>query len=553
MTRLELRKLINKWIDSSLTEAESERLQSELMASPEARVDFLRLTRLVGDIQNLSNDPSASSTMALDSSAKRNRKQPKKIRHWWGYGGAAAAILCAVGLSLFTLTNNSNQQLVQSSGQPRGQSAPDQEFASSGCALFKQSVAADISGKAFKSGDVIDPTTIEIKSGMARFDFLCGASVVIEGPAQLEFINAWEARLKSGKLRAYVPTAARGFLVHTPDMKVEDRGTEFAINVSDGQSAVGVFKGEVIAFPLAGDAITLTEGKSISNVNRRAISGSTNDQRFIDPSQRLNSDARPSRLDMWQAWLKQAINDPRLLRAYTFEEKIDTIWTSSIPDIKAPGDESKSGTVIGAEFAKARWPTTQAVSFKRPNDRIRIDMTGSYSKFTYVSWVRLDALDKPYISLLLTDRFDPGQPHWQILSDGRVKLSMVFPPDDYPPELRYELKGKRTKFDQDFITPVVFDRLNLGRWRCLAVSYDNHTGECVQYVDGVEVLRMIDAKHIPDRPFTMGFAEIGNWGVPVDFPSAIRNFNGAIDDFLIYSDILSPYEIREIYDLGHPD
>ncbi|QDV17591.1 FecR protein [Gimesia panareensis] len=91
-----------------------------------------------------------------------------------------------------------------------------------------------------------------LKSGIARIRFESGAGVVLEGPAQIELRSSLNAKLKYGKLAAYVPDEAHGFTVDTPKMEIVDQGTRFGTVVDPfGKAEVHVFEGEVDIKPKA--------------------------------------------------------------------------------------------------------------------------------------------------------------------------------------------------------------------------------------------------------------------------------------------------------------
>ena len=52
----------------------------------------------------------------------------------------------------------------------------------------------------------------------------------------------------------------------------------------------------------------------------------------------------------------------------------------------------------------------------------------------------------------------------------------------------------------------------------------------------------------------IGDASIGNWNEPTrgDPQFALRNLNGAIDEFTIFSEALSAAEISDLYTQGRP-
>ncbi len=105
-----------------------------------------------------------------------------------------------------------------------------------------------------------------------------------------------------------------------------------------------------------------------------------------------------------------------------------------------------------------------------------------------------------------------------------------------------------------YYSKPVFTADSLGRWHHLAVTYDNTSGEVIQYFDAQEVSREISPLHQPARPITFGPCEIGNWGLPTqNHDSPIRNLNGAIDEFAIYQSVLSPTEILQQFETGKPE
>jgi hypothetical protein len=51
----------------------------------------------------------------------------------------------------------------------------------------------------------------------------------------------------------------------------------------------------------------------------------------------------------------------------------------------------------------------------------------------------------------------------------------------------------------------------------------------------------------------IGDAEIGNWGLPTtESGNPVRNFNGRIDEILLFGEALSPDEVRSLYERGRP-
>ena len=69
---------------------------------------------------------------------------------------------------------------------------------------------------------------------------------------------------------------------------------------------------------------------------------------------------------------------------------------------------------------------------------------------------------------------------------------------------------------------------------------------------------MLSQEAIPDHqlvPVTrIGMASMGNWSTPTkpDVDFAIRNLNGSVDEFALFSAALSAEEIEEFYEKGRP-
>lgn len=416
------------------------------------------------------------------------------------------------------------------------ESVTDNEATSNGVAMLSQTMDAEFVQSTLRSGDTLTPGTIKLAKGLAQIEFFSGATALVEGAAEIEVISAWEARCKSGRVRVHVPPAAKGFLMHAPGLKLEDLGTEFALNVQDQSSAVHVFEGEVIAHTDKAPA-SLTEGMTLGSTSTGFLP--------INELQGLVKQRQTQRLARWQAWSQEARKDPRLVAYYTFKHWENDRWDRMVNNFAEPRQPRSDGGAVGAQWTEGRWPGKEALEFKRPGDRVRMNLDGSYQAITLTCWVKVDSVDKKYNSLLLTDGYDNGEPHWQIHEDGSLMFSIMYRPAD---------AAKNVKYNQMYFSRPVFTADSLGRWHHLAVTYDNRSGQVIQYFDGQEVSREVSKLHAPGRDINFGPCEIGNWGLPTDghlFP--IRNLNGAIDEFAIYGAVLSASEIHTMYQQGRPE
>jgi ferric-dicitrate binding protein FerR (iron transport regulator) len=411
-----------------------------------------------------------------------------------------------------------------------------EEPTSSGVAILSQTYDAEFSRGGLRSGDTLAPGGIRLLKGLAQVEFFSGATVLMEGDAEVQVISAWEARCLRGRVRVQVPPAARGFLMHAPGMKLEDLGTEFGLNVQDGESAVQVVEGEVIAHTKE-TPVSLKQGMRLGRTDAPFLA--------VGELQTLMKQQEARRHEAWQGWFKLARRDPRLIALYDFSHREAGGWDRSVPNLAEHGAARSDGGAVGARWTQGRWPGKGALEFKRPGDRVRLHLDGACSALTLACWVKVDSVDKKYNSLLLTDGYDDGEPHWQIFEDGSLMFSIAYRPAG---------AAKPGKFNQMYFSKPVFAADSLGRWHHLAVSYDAASGEVVQYFDGAEAGREVSPLHQPGRPVSFGPCEVGNWGLPTQgHPFPIRNLNGAIDEFCIYNAVLPPREIRAVYQAGRPE
>jgi hypothetical protein len=511
-----LNEAIDHHLDGTLSPEDFTRLQETLLTDPAARSLLRQRSQMDATLRDWTLSRQSTPLTAWQPSPK-----PPTPSSWFSRPIQLTLATAAAITLAFLLW-------------PKETSTP--EATSSGVAMLSQTLDAEFAHSPLRSGDTITPRTIQLTKGLTQIEFFSGATALLEGAAELEIISSWEARCLSGRIRVHVPPAAKGFLLHAPGMKLEDLGTEFALNVKDNSSAVYVFEGEVIAHTNRTSS-SLKQGMTLGNT--------TTDFLPITELHDLLTQRQQRRFDAWQDWSQQARTDPRLIAYYTFKHSTDDRWDRLVNNFTEPRNPKHSGGAVGARWTEGRWPGKEALEFKRPGDRVRMSLEGTHSALTLSCWVKVDSVDKKYNSLLLTDGYDNGEPHWQIYQDGSLMFSIMYRPGDVP---------KSAKYNQIYYSKPVFTADSLGRWHHLAVTYDSTSGEVVQYFDAQEVGREISPLHQPARPITFGPCEIGNWGLPTqNHDSPIRNLNGAIDEFAIYQAVLSPTEILQQFEAGKPE
>ena len=457
---------------------------------------------------------------------------------------AAASIMLCFVLGRWLVVESRLKQAGSNQSAEANERSGKQEATSAGVALVTRlvDVTWHESAKNYMVGDAVPAGMVSLDSGVAQIEFFCGATVILEGPAQLWLESSSMARLQSGRLRAQVPPAARGFQIQVDELKVVDLGTEFGIAVNQGQAEVHVFDGEVELHQTNGEQRSLMAGTAVKRAEDGALRvADLNPNDFLG-LERLNERVRSQKQSRYESWLAHSgelRKDPRVIVYYSMES--DRAWTRKLTSSAVPVNRDLDAAVVGAKRVVGRWPQKSAIEFKRPGDRVRLDIPGQYGSLTFACWVKIDSLDRWYNSLFLTDSYQRGEPHWQILDTGQLFFSV-----------RQGLE--RGKAHHKVLSPQFWNPSMSGRWLHIATTYDVEAKTTTHFLNGEALCE----ERIPDdllvKQTRFGKATIGNWSSPTrpeaDF--AIRNLNGSMDEFVLFHAALTHREVKELYEQGRP-
>lgn len=569
----ELESLLFDWEEGTLNDSGIERVRQILRTDEDARAHYVRYQMMnsamkledaaglvmpagSGETMAPNTGPSPSILQTSDNSlngsqgqagSARQRTAPWRPRRWMLV--VAAIVICVQAGRLFQLEFiNPRMQPIAPAENITDTDTRDeaQEPKSQGVALVTRlvDVAWDVDQQPLEVGDALPPGVLAIESGYAQVEFFCGATVILEGPAELDLRSSVLAKVLRGTLRAQVPPAARGFSLEVDDMKVVDLGTEFGLSVSDLGANVQVFDGEVELHQPTSDKRLLTAGEALV----RTPTGDYEETEitpdsFLDIAT-LESRARgqtTARYERWRDWSREIRRDSRLIAYYGFDESGG--WERRLQSSLEPSNSELDGAIVGAHRVSGRWPAKSGLEFKRPGDRVKVQIPGEYGSLTFSCWVKIDSLDRWYNSLFLTDNYNLGEPHWQILDTGQLYFSVL-------PAKREEL-GPR---DFKSRSPSFWKPSLSGRWLHIATVYSVERRSITHYLNG----QLLSRDTIPEEQVVsttrIGTASIGNWSAPTlpDSRFAIRNLNGSMDEFALFAAALSADEIKEIYDNGKP-
>jgi hypothetical protein len=558
----ELQGLVSRLIDGRLSDDEATRLDELLSNSPEALRCYHELLDnhealcaiYPGDVYNAALDSVELPAHDVEFSPAADFKARGNWRRW----ALAASLLITVGLAGYLLGHGGGSALAPARRAEVQQTDRGDEQTIAGHATLRRSVDLKWSDNAtsYREGDVLPDGLLRFDDGVAEIDFFCGATLIVEGPATLDIESDWSVRVASGRLRANVPPAARGFVVRAAGSDIVDLGTEFALEVGSGIARVEVIDGEVElrGGEHDGDHLVTGQRQWLKGTAQPDGAGSFNGLSTLDDLQHRRADAGAQRFAQWTKHSRQLRTDDRLIAYYPIAET----QSERVVRNAASTGSSLDGKLIGpVDRTSGRFGAVSAgLEFDRPGSRVRTRIDGEFQAFTFACWVRIDSLEHVYNALFMADGYENGEPHWQIRDDGRLMFSvMVDETRDVRVPNRIDQQVVRDAgLHRVYFTEPFWDVSKSGQWFHIAAVYDPVGRRVMQYVNGEQLSseEIIDKFHI--TKLQIGPAEIGNWGQPFRQTPwfAVRNLNGTMDELAIFAAALTSEDIHSLYEQGKP-
>ena len=524
--------LIDELLDGVIADVDFVRLEAEMHLNPavrEAYYERLELATLLEIDAETYQQVAAKEHKVVDF-----KVLPKGTNIRWG---AAAAIAIGVILGgVGWLLEPSKDQIV----------ADKVESVARGFAVVGETVDAIWNdGIQLQRGDLVPAGELNLAAGTVQLDLFSGVTVVIEGEAEFEILSPMEMSVDLGKVQARVPEPAEGFKIYTAGGELVDLGTEFAIDVTREHAQISVINGEVEWYSPIEPMATLVGGESVRHTIGQGSARSAFNPKSLallgDRVQEL-ANQRISKEDRWLVHGEELARDSRVLAYFPMNQSGH--WQRILQD-KSLG--AHDGAIVAAQRTPSRWGNDfNALDFGSTGSRVRVNIPGEYGAITFYCWVRINSLDRWYNSLFLTDGHEIHDPHWQIMNDGRLFFSVK----------AQEAERKQDKKDKHIaFSPVVWTPEMAGQWIQLAAVYNTDDWTITHYVNGEPVsIDRIEDESLRSPVVSIGAASIGNWSIPSrDDPEfAVRNLNGSIDEFAIFSEALPASEIKELYETGRP-
>ena len=443
---------------------------------------------------------------------------------------------------------------------------PDAPFASDGPPSLRAESAAPVAvlkravGVEWASakdapavGTMLSAGWLRLRAGTVQVEFLCGARLLVAGPAELRLDSDGAAFLQTGKASAYVPEPARGFRLGAPGLNIVDLGTAFGINVSAQHPAeVHVFDGTVaLSSPtskIRPRKLGANQAVQLDGGDLRDIPARPADFPNGDALARSADAAGRERSKRWKTAMAALAADPATLLSYTFDDDVESSRT--VLNRSAQAITESHGALVGAGWTGGRWPGKRALEFRSRGDRLRFTVPGAHRAVTLMAWVRVDSLPNDYNSLLMPSHYQPGSLHWTLERGGELRLTLR----------NTDIQGNGKQFWDGPVSGPAISNMDFGRWLFLATTYDSTTGNVTHYRDGQQ---SGTARFAHRLPAVLGAVEFGNWGADATSPGAawtkneipnqrLRNFVGRLDELTILERAMPAEEIARLYQIGMP-
>ena len=541
MNNGERNELLDALLEGSISESDLLRIESEMLVDPEVRQAYyhrLQLHVLLGDLAG--SEPFEILPLTNESGTGWSRRTSLVVGVLIGL--AASLFIMAVSYFAFPAGGQANQDSVTASTK----------MSASGFAVLAGQSDAIWKDRTVQVGDLIPVGDVRLESGTVQLELFSGVQMVLSGDCLFSVDSPMQVTMHYGKARARVPEPASGFTIKTSCGDIVDLGTEFALEVNSDRSDVRVLDGEIELRDEKDEPVRVERGKSVrlSPSGLKPINADGID--LIGPAdfQAMLRGQQQDRLAKWQLNLNAIKNDPRLLGHYQFSKP--NAESGNLANLVAGRtDAASAGAIVAAQSASDRWGRPgKALDFSPIGSRVRVRVDGLHRGLTLSSWVKINSLDRWYNSLFLTDGHNDNEPHWQIMNDGRIFFSVKIP--------LAQAGGRGEKFQHVYYSPPVWNPSLSGRWIMLSVTYDVDNKQVIHFMNGQPISReSIPSKDLVEN-VSMGVSSICNWGEPepmyrTDPEFVVRNLNGSMDEFSIYSGALSEDEILNLYQIGNPN
>jgi len=146
--------------------------------------------------------------------------------------------------------------------------------------------------KHYSEWSFIEPgESLKFERGLVNLFLDNGAELLVEGPADVDFVSVKKVFARKGKLAARVSPTAIGFSIETPHANVIDRGTSFGMSVDErSRTDVVVYEG-MVDLDVLGDnphsrrRLERGEAMSVNRLGKLSRITTVQSSEFLEPPQ----------------------------------------------------------------------------------------------------------------------------------------------------------------------------------------------------------------------------------------------------------------------------
>ena len=199
---------------------------------------------------------------------------------------------------------------------------------------------------------------------------------------------------------------------------------------------------------------------------------------------------------------------------------------------RAPTGAALNGEIQIANWVEGRFPGKSALEFMAGASGVHVNIPSEYRQLTVIAWLSSNRLANDFNGILMSDNWMQNKElHWELQDDGKVDLIV------------YGQMGHHSSAES---VPVD----GLKRWCMLAGAVDTPANRISLYFNG-EFTDMFELKQMP--AVQIGSATIGGWNNEGKGDTVkVHNLCGRIDELMIFQRVLTPDEIKQVYETGKP-
>ncbi|MEM8668104.1 MAG: FecR domain-containing protein [Planctomycetota bacterium] len=236
--------LIDSLIDEDISIEDHQRLQRVLKEDSAARALFRERIDLESGLRTIASSP--DSVTDLDHAP--NPKADAKSRPWVRQGNlvvwaVAACVLVVISLPFLGFLN---RDIPENANERRTAATQDLQRELLGTIRQQDDCRWEV-GPAVTGR--LAAGRLTLSKGVAQLNFDSGTEITLESPCEIDVTSPETALLLSGTAFVSVTELSNGFTLNTPESRIIDEGTQYAVSIDEDATEVHVFDGRVVWIP----------------------------------------------------------------------------------------------------------------------------------------------------------------------------------------------------------------------------------------------------------------------------------------------------------------